>query len=1039
MDRAGPLLALALLAALLAVQPAVEGVAPRIGDLRQDIVQGDFSPLKPPSQDDGGGAGDLADLAARLPASFTGQGGGTFASGPGSFPETWSMDRVGAAGSVTVQVRCDPGLGALKRVKAYDAVEGDYDLAVAEPGLEPARRGQQPVSSEDRRFRCEFPVHLRAHEPVPIPSPHPKAVVVEASADPSVDDLEILTDGADTHYARAGTDADVTLGITYSADRTYFDGVVPRQARLDDVPEDRRPDVPPAFRDRIQPVLQDMGLENTTRIRPLLRGMQDHLLAFEDGPIPGRDVYPDKYHAIALGGNGCCRHRAFAFAVTAQTLGIPTRVVANEAHAYAESWVPDRGWMQFNLGGCGTYQVDNPNDAEPFRPGGEDPQEEEPPESEPAMDRTSTTIRITEAPEDVDKGEPFRVAGRVTGPDGEAVPDAPIRLFLNATKDRPGHLAATGRTGPDGTFDVTARVPDEAPPRSYHLVAGARPTAHDGTPYAGSWSDPLLDVRADTRLEPEVPEAAGVGTTFTARARLVDEAGAPVPDAPVRLTVDGTDDGAHVTDDDGWVRFRVGFGTYGDHRLVFRHHGDDLRGPSTANATVEATRVGVEPPDEVVVPRGGTASLEGRVLVGGEPGSARLSVDLPPPLQPGEPPGADEDTRTTKSSFTVDPPELPLESRADGSWTLELGAPQDADLGDRRIRYRYDGSTIGATEATIKAPADLTFETPETLAPGERGNVTARLASERAPLSGELVDVAVAQGDRRLGRALETDAAGQATLAVPANWTETGTLNVEASFAGTPTETRAQATTTVPVQEPLWARLLDGPLPLAAGLLLAGLAAAGLAARRETLAAGAAGLYHRLRGRRRPHLDLHLAEAPDLPLVWGVDEPARLVVALGVPDDVDAGDRSVTLAVGDRTQALDLDADGTAAAAVQRSSPDEVPVHARFEGDLEGDLLPAEARATLRLVAYGPEMTRVYEDLRAWAAARGPDLPDPATPREVGAALHRAGVPRDLVADVVRPFEAVNYAGRDPNRSDYVRLVRAARRVRDALEEGHRG
>jgi transglutaminase-like putative cysteine protease len=39
---------------------------------------------------------------------------------------------------------------------------------------------------------------------------------------------------------------------------------------------------------------------------------------------------------LARGKRGVCRHRAYAFVIVAQALGIPARFVQNEAHAWVE-------------------------------------------------------------------------------------------------------------------------------------------------------------------------------------------------------------------------------------------------------------------------------------------------------------------------------------------------------------------------------------------------------------------------------------------------------------------------------------------------------------------------------------------------------------------------------------------------------------------------------------------------------------------------------------------------------------------------------
>ena len=47
-----------------------------------------------------------------------------------------------------------------------------------------------------------------------------------------------------------------------------------------------------------------------------------------------------------------CRHRAYAFVITAQALGIPSRFVQNEAHAWVEVKVEDVGYLRLDLGGA---------------------------------------------------------------------------------------------------------------------------------------------------------------------------------------------------------------------------------------------------------------------------------------------------------------------------------------------------------------------------------------------------------------------------------------------------------------------------------------------------------------------------------------------------------------------------------------------------------------------------------------------------------------------------------------------------------------
>ena len=60
------------------------------------------------------------------------------------------------------------------------------------------------------------------------------------------------------------------------------------------------------------------------------------------------------YAELALSKKGVCRHRAYAFVVTAMALGVPSRLVRNEAHAWVE--VSDGlQWHRVDLGGAASH------------------------------------------------------------------------------------------------------------------------------------------------------------------------------------------------------------------------------------------------------------------------------------------------------------------------------------------------------------------------------------------------------------------------------------------------------------------------------------------------------------------------------------------------------------------------------------------------------------------------------------------------------------------------------------------------------------
>jgi hypothetical protein len=90
----------------------------------------------------------------------------------------------------------------------------------------------------------------------------------------------------------------------------------------------------------------------------------------KDPPPSSGDIYRD----LCDGQAGVCRHRSLAFVITANALGIPTRFVENEAHAFVEVWFPDRRWQRIDLGGAALrMEVQGADNKTLHRPRADDP------------------------------------------------------------------------------------------------------------------------------------------------------------------------------------------------------------------------------------------------------------------------------------------------------------------------------------------------------------------------------------------------------------------------------------------------------------------------------------------------------------------------------------------------------------------------------------------------------------------------------------------------------------------------------------------
>ncbi len=253
-------------------------------------------------------------------------------------------------GVLRYSARFEPSVVPFKRGAAFDAVGADYSLSVRDPSLRPLPERPRPTPPDRTAFWGSVMVQLQADgRPTPLPSVAPGIHLLEAQAVPPLA-LTFHTDGADNLWVRGPRPGRARLRFLSDAPRSYFSAQLPAQVTAEDVAPGLRPRLPPAVARAARQVLARLGLRAGQRLAWQLGRLAAYFRGFQEGPLPRvtRDLYLD----IALGQRGVCRHRAFAFVVTAQALGIPARYVHNEAHAFAEAFLPRAGWLRVDLGGA---------------------------------------------------------------------------------------------------------------------------------------------------------------------------------------------------------------------------------------------------------------------------------------------------------------------------------------------------------------------------------------------------------------------------------------------------------------------------------------------------------------------------------------------------------------------------------------------------------------------------------------------------------------------------------------------------------------
>jgi transglutaminase-like putative cysteine protease len=427
----------------------------------------------------------------------------------------------------------NPDVLPFKRMSALDGIADDYTLKIAHPVLTELTVGGTTDKTRDR-FWGSVLIQLSPGTDVPLPSVAPDMRILSYEIKPSIG-LRFEKDGADNFYVRTDeSSASGTYRLVFlaDADAGYFAPSLPVGGHYTPrlvagmAPGELRPVVPAAIARAAKRTLDHLVVDADMDLGIAFNRLVGFFRAFQAKPLPptSGDIYRDLCDSQA----GVCRHRAFAFMVTANALGIPTRFVENEAHAFVEVWFPDRRWQRIDLGGSAPrMEVQGADNKTLHRPRSDDPFEK-PPEykqnytqlegdikgltqqqladkhkslsqspasgtfdanaggSGPGPDRIlpdqglpvvnrdprkpSPVLIVTLADEHAFRGDRVHVEGRVSVA-GKGLPDHTVDVFLSPAGRGGAGSIALGRvaTNPDGTFREDFVVPPTMGLASYDI------------------------------------------------------------------------------------------------------------------------------------------------------------------------------------------------------------------------------------------------------------------------------------------------------------------------------------------------------------------------------------------------------------------------------------------------------------------------------------------------------------------------------------------------------------------------------------------
>ncbi len=244
-----------------------------------------------------------------------------------------------------------PAVTPFKRLYAYDGLDEGFELVVHDKQLRALEIGGE-ARPDDDQFYGDLFVDIVPGVPVRIPSVGPGTRVLVARAEPALH-FELSRDGADNWFIVGDARKRVRLVLELSIARRAFGsefGDVSWSELLRSVPA-----LPPAARVAASEVLRAIGLSQAQRPAEAVRVLVNYFRTFAPSDdAPRASSGGALYSELALSKKGVCRHRAYAFVVSALGLGIPARMVRNEAHAWVEVF-DGLAWHRVDLGGAASH------------------------------------------------------------------------------------------------------------------------------------------------------------------------------------------------------------------------------------------------------------------------------------------------------------------------------------------------------------------------------------------------------------------------------------------------------------------------------------------------------------------------------------------------------------------------------------------------------------------------------------------------------------------------------------------------------------
>jgi hypothetical protein len=580
-----------------------------------------------------------------------------------SVHNTAKPNRDGSGKDLECQVIFNPTIYREKRWFSYDAISEDYEAYVYDSNLYEI---QTSNTVHEYVFVGSVTLKQLTNTPIPIFSVGPNANIISYTLSKPSFTANFYKDGADNYYVKSLDyywSQQIFLTYTTSIDPSYFTLDIPNHLTLKDIPEEVKRTPPQKVISKAALIIDELGLTGETNLKKIVDTLKGYFSSFTEGEIPSEDEEPDIYLAIARAKHGACYPRSFAFFITANSIGLPTRLITNDCHAFVEIYIPINGWTKLDLGGLGECTVCNPFGYEPFGEGSQ----------EPSRDSILTTTTITSLSSTAWKSGRFSVKGIVKDEYGSTLSNFSVQIYVTSDKEEKGYYSASGITNSDGIFEIECRVPNKIEVGKNHVVAYALKKDQ----YLGSNSDPLIQIYSDTKLELDMVSSMAIGDTLNITGSLNDASNQPLENKIIKIYWNDQNIGKSNTNKKGEFNYQYVPTELNTFNVTVIFEGETYLNSSKDNSKVtvrdESTEITM-----TVTPnftkRGSELSFNGKLT------SESIEFMSEKPIQ----------IYYNKSKI------LETTTSSNGEYQGKFLVPDDSKLGNLSVKARYPGETLFA-------------------------------------------------------------------------------------------------------------------------------------------------------------------------------------------------------------------------------------------------------------------------------------------------------------------------------------------------------